>query len=509
MRIITSSQMKEAERYAYENGISGIRLMENAGAAAARFIRTTVTISGAPVVVVCGKGNNGGDGFVTARKLNENGAEVTVVLAMGEPATADAAEMLERLKGLGVLVLDYHSQSNDCVDCLKESSFIVDAIFGTGFKGAAEGEVATVIEEMNTSVSKIFALDMPSGADADTGAVGGACVRADYTISFAAPKTGQYTFPAADFCGAVRAVNIGIPEDAFESFTNSVELVEQKMVEDQIPKKPLDSNKGTFGTVLCVCGSTGMSGAAYMAATGALRCGAGLIAVYAPESIYLPLAAKFNEVMVFPLKATPEGSLSAENYDAVMARKADCLLIGCGVSRNPETAELVRRIVKDATGTLVLDADGINAMAGHIDILRDSKADIILTPHPGEMARLLGVSAGEVQNARLKTASDFAGQNGVYVVLKGANTVIATPQGKLYINPTGNPGMAKGGSGDLLAGMTASFAAQGLPPAEAAMCAVYIHGMAGDRAAAKLSQYGMVPTDILEEIPTIFHEMSR
>lgn len=501
--------MKEAERYAYQNGISGIRLMENAGAAAARFIRTTVTVSGAPVVVVCGKGNNGGDGFVTARKLYENGAEVTVVLAMGEPATPDAAEMLERLKGLGVLVLDYGTQPNDCFDCLKESSYIVDAIFGTGFKGAAEDGAAALIEEMNASESKIFALDMPSGADADTGAVGGACVHADYTISFAAPKTGQYTFPAAACCGAVRALNIGIPDEAFESFSGSVELIEQKMVEAAIPKKPLDSNKGTFGKLLCLCGSTGMSGAAYLAASGALRCGAGLISVFTPESVFTALAAKFSEVMVFPLKATPEGSLAAENYEIIMAQKTDCLLLGCGLSQNPETAELIRRVVSDATGPLVLDADGINAMAGHIDVLRDSKADIVITPHPGEMARLLGVSIEQVQGARLKTASDFARENGVTVVLKGANTVIASSEGKVYINPTGNPGMAKGGSGDLLAGMTASFAAQGFKPEAAAACAVYIHGLAGDKAAAKLSQYGMAPSDILTEIPLIFREMSR
>jgi hydroxyethylthiazole kinase-like uncharacterized protein yjeF len=513
MRIVTSSQIKVAEKFAADSGISSLRLMENAGTAAVKFIRDTVMVSNASFVVICGQGNNGGDGFVAARKLLEHGAIVKVILACGLPKTIDATEMLERLKILFVKIYDFNVQPQECFSAVNECNYIVDAIFGTGFKGNVQGNLTTLIEAINNSKNKkkIFSLDMPSGANADTGEISGECIKADYTITFAAPKTGQFTFPGAEYCGIIKTVNIGIPDYAFLLFNINVELLELKMIEDIIPIRKRGSHKGDYGRVFSLCGSLGMSGAAFLACSGALRCGVGLVTAMVPQSIYNIIATKLNEAMVFPLEATESGSFAHSNLEHILefAKKSSVLLLGCGLSQNDETMQLTRDIIKNVTCPVVLDADGINAFTQHIDLLRESKADIIITPHPGEMARLIGKSVKDVQNSRLTVATDFAIENCVYVVLKGANTVIATPDGKSYINSTGNPGMAKGGSGDVLAGMIAAFVAQGFKLEDAACCGVFIHGLAGDRCAAKYSQYAMQPTDMLLEVPLIFREISR
>lgn len=515
MRVVTCGQMKEAEQYAVERGVSALRLMENAGSAAARFIRENFTIEGKRCAVLCGRGNNGGDGFVVARRLIESGALVTVILAAGSPKAPNAAEMFERLKGLPVTLLDYQYDSTRCTDALDKSSLIIDAVFGTGFSGQLTGQTAKLITAVNKYSDRnnapVIALDMPSGADAETGEVAGSCVRAEYTVTFAAPKTGQLTFPAAEYCGIVRAVNIGIPPDAFDKFIAPVELLEEDAVKSMLPKRAKDSNKGDYGKLYCLCGSLGMAGAAAMPVLSALRCGAGIVTAGVPKSIYSVVASKLNEALVYPLEETGSGSLALSNLMRLTesSEKGSALLIGCGLSHNPETVSLIRELVRSATCPVVLDADGINAFEGHIDILRESKAELILTPHPGEMARIIGRSIAEVQASRLRTAAEFAADAGVTLVLKGAYTVIAGKTGSVWINPTGNPGMARGGSGDILAGMVASFAAQGFTPESAACSAAYLHGLAGDRCAQRLSQYGMLPTDMLMEIPQIFRDFSR
>lgn len=511
MRIITCAQMKQAEQAAYEEGIAPLRLMENAGAAAARFIRDTVEVKGAAFVVLCGKGNNGGDGFVVARKLFENGAEVAALLACGEPETPDAAEMFGRLRDLNIPVLDYQRQPKQCVEVLDACVFIVDAVFGTGFRGDVAAPLAALFDAANRSGAKIFSIDMPSGANADTGAAAAVCIRADYTVTFAAPKTGQFTFPAAESCGAIQTVDIGIPGDAFDRFPGAVELLEQRMVASMLPVRRRDSSKIDYGRLLCVCGCEGFTGAAALSALGALRSGAGLVSLAVPRSVYPILAAKLNEAVVFPAEATPSGAFSCAALEPLLAaaKKATALLIGCGLSRDAETVRLVRALVAAAEGPVILDADGINAFEGHIDLLRETKASLVLTPHMGEMARLTGKTTAEIASNRLGEATALAADLKATVVLKGANTVVAAPDGKSYINPTGNAGMARGGAGDVLAGMTASFCAQGISPDRAACCAVYLHGLTGDRCAAKLSQYGMLPSDLLAELPLIFRELGR
>lgn len=511
MRIVTCAQMKDAERAAGQNGMSSLRLMENAGTAAARFIRETATVSGAAVTVLCGRGNNGGDGFVCARKLLEHGAKVTAVLVAGAPSSPDAAEMLERLRALSVPVLDFKQQPKHCCEVMQQCDMFVDAVFGTGFHGALPAPLPELFAAVNSLNAKIFALDMPSGANADTGEVSEGCLKADYTIAFAAPKAGQFAFPAAEYCGVVKTVNIGIPDETLHGFSDAVELLEQKQVERTLPVRPRDTSKTNYGRLLIICGSVGLSGAAALATRSALRCGAGLVTLAVPKPIYELTASKIDEALVVPYDATETGSFALSALDKLCetAEKSSAVLLGCGLSQNPETLELVRSLVARVSCPIVLDADGINAFAGHIDLLRSSKARLVLTPHNGEMARLTGQTIPFIKSNRLHAATSLATQAGLTLVLKGANTVIATGAGRAYINPTGNPGMARGGSGDVLAGMIASLLAQGISPDTAACCGAYLHGMAGDRCAAKLSQYAMLPGDMIAELPQIFRELSR
>lgn len=503
--------MREMEKNAMKSGISSLRLMENAGSAATRCIRENMHVSGKRCLVLCGCGNNGGDGFVVARRLYESNAQVIAVLTSGVPKTPEAGEMFERLNTLRIMVIDA-SQTERCAAAIMNSDIIVDAIYGTGFHGEVKDpDVAALIDTVNKSPATVFAIDMPSGANADTGKAGKSTIEADTTVTFGAPKTGQYLFPASNYCGKVVTVGIGMPESVYNQCGAQVELLETSMIADILPKRAKDSNKGTYGKVFCLCGSLGMVGAAYLAASGALRCGAGLVTLGVPQSVYLPIASKLNECMVYPLDATKGGSIAYSSLERILelSKSATVMLIGCGLSRDDETQRLVQELVQKADCPIILDADGINAFEGHINLLRTSKNELILTPHPGEMARLCGKSIEEIQHNRLEIAQKFAKENELTLVLKGANTIIAAKDGHTFINPTGNPGMAKGGSGDILAGMIAAFAAQGIAPEKSACCGVFIHGSAGDRAAEKLSQYGMIPTDMLMEVPQIFRDKLR
>lgn len=510
MKILSCAQMKQAEAAAIAGGITALRLMENAGSAAVRFIRTVQNPEKLPCTVICGRGNNGGDGFVAARRLRDAGADAAVILACGRPTTGEAREMYDRLGALDIPVMDYASEPARCFMRIVHSRLVVDAVFGTGFHGRVEGPLAALFEKISSGGAPVFALDMPSGANADTGAVAGACIRADYTVTFGACKAGQLLAPAVDFCGRLVPVAIGIPEEAFPA-GGVPELLTAADIREKLPIRARTANKGSFGRVTCICGSRTMSGAAYMSAMGAARDGAGIVVLAAPRGIQPILAGKLAEVMVTPLPETPAGSLSLAAIGPLreLAGRSTAVVLGCGLTRDPETSLLVQRLLRELKCPVVLDADGINAAAGHMNVLREASAPLILTPHPGEMARLTGQSIAQVNRDRIRTAADFAAEYGVTLVLKGANTVVAGPDGRVCINPTGNPGMARGGSGDILAGMIGGLAAQGLSPFDAACCGVYIHGAAGDRCAERLSQYGMLPTDMLLEVPQIFRGLSR
>ncbi|MFT9076303.1 NAD(P)H-hydrate dehydratase [Ethanoligenens sp.] len=508
MKIIGVAQMKAAEQYAIDHGVSALQLMENAGAAAAQTIRDAIPRQ-STCTVVCGAGNNGGDGFVVARLLHEAGHAVSVVLAAGEPRTEEAAAMYKRLPDKEVRIYRYAENPVRCRQLFTFSAVLVDAVFGTGFHGEVDADTAELFESMNESGHPIFALDMPSGANAGDGSAAVHAVRAAATITFAAAKSGQLKSPASEHCGKLLLAEIGIPDEGLPK--NATELLDRTFLERVLPVRASDSNKGSYGRLLCLCGSKRYPGAAYMSGMAAARCGAGLVTVGAPEVLWSVLASRFSEVMILPLPQTEAGGLSVVALDDILqfAARCSCVLIGCGISPESETAALVRTLLQRLRGTVVLDADGINACAGHIDILRASKADLVLTPHPGEMGRLCGKTAADVQADRENCATAFAREAGVTLVLKGAGTLIAAPDGRLFQNNTGNPGLAKGGSGDILAGMVAGLAAQGIDPTLAACAAVHIHGLAADRCAEKHAQYAMLPTDLFSEIPQIFRELSR
>jgi len=531
MRIVTASEMKQAEQAAVREGGSFLQLMENAGAACAKLIVNRFGIKDTPkrVAVVCGKGKNGGDGFVVARKLCEAGCAVTVVMtveaktevAASVPAArtavaifaatqseGDEGEMFRRLALLPVRFVCGFDPEFQAEQNFREQDILVDALFGTGFRGEPDAQTAALIQAMNASAAKRISVDLPSGLECDSGAASGLCVRADVTIAVAAFKPVHVCQPAVQNCGEVLLADIGL-KDGHYSQSDPQGLYAYHKADLNSFFKPRDplSHKGNYGHVLSVCGSRNMQGAAVLAANAAVHSGVGLITAAFPEAAYNAIAPKLTEPLLLPLPSTAEGTLAAvalpKLWEAI--EKADAVLLGCGLGLNADTVEIVRDIVLNCPKPVILDADGINAICGHIDILSAAKAERVLTPHPGEMARLTGKPPSAALRERLAAAREFAEVHGAALVLKGANTLVAEAgTRRVYVNTTGNAGMATGGSGDLLAGILLSFLGQGMSPGDAARCAVYLHGAAGDAAAERLSQRGLTPTACLQELPRLF-----
>ena len=505
MKIFTERQMRDAELSAAQAGMSFLRLMENAGSACAAEIRTR-TDKSQKTVVLCGKGKNGGDGFVIARKLAEEAYSVAVLLVQGQPKDADASYMLTKLSGTGVGVFDL-SQDNAPRRLIAEADVLVDAVFGIGFRGAADDALAEQFRLVNNAKGTVFAVDLPSGLACDSGEIGGETIRADYTLAISAGKPCHILQPAAERCGTVVRVRIGIEDTHYKNMPYYAYTFSNKEVRAAFPTRPAVSNKGDFGKVLCICGSRGFAGAAVLAASGALRSGAGLVYAAFPQSAYPAVGAKLTEAVLLPCPDDVEGRFACASipYLAEAMQGKQAIVLGCGLGQSAGTRELAEFVLSNASCPVVLDADGLNLLSSDISILRKAKCRLYLTPHPGEMARLLGVSVSEVQKDRVKSASDFAAQYGVTLVLKGANTVVAGAKGgAVFINTTGNSGLAKGGSGDFLAGLLGGLIAQGVHfPAETA---VYLHGLCADRAAEKLSMRGMLPTDCIRELPLVLSE---
>ncbi|MBQ7726295.1 MAG: NAD(P)H-hydrate dehydratase [Clostridia bacterium] len=483
MKILSQAQIKAAEENAVNSGISSFQeLMARAGGAAAEQIMLATDISGKRVTVICGKGNNGGDGYVIAEKLAEHGAQVTVYAPLGEPATEQARYYAERL---------HLCRKSERLD-LSGQDIVVDALFGIGLTRDVTGRAAEVIQTVNASSVLTVSVDVPSGIDADSGSVCGCAIKADLTVTFIALKPGLLLPPASDFCGKTVVASIGVP---------ITEALYETVEPPRFEKRAHNSHKGTFGTALLFCGSYGMAGAAILAAKAALRSGAGIVKAVLCDSVYAPFTASVPEAVCLPVPATPEGTLSAEHlaFPAVL-EKASAVLFGCGCRQNDAVASLLQDILKNAKVPVVIDADGINILSSRIEWIRTCKVPLLLTPHPGEMARLCASSVSEIEADRVGYASRFAVRHGCMVILKGANTVVATPEGRVFFNLTGNPGMAKGGSGDVLAGILVSLLAQGVSPEEAAKAAVFLHGEAGDRACAKHGERGLLASDLVEEL---------
>ena len=508
MYLVTASEMQEMDRKTIESfGIPGRVLMENAGRGATRILFKRFSgLSDKKVGVIAGRGNNGGDGFVIARYLAQKGIRVSVyLLATSSLVKGDAAANLKLLAPLNIPVIEIPDQN---LFLKNKSSMLnqdiwVDAILGTGLKSDVKGYFKEIIEFINSLNRPVFAVDIPSGLNSDTGQPCGASIRAHTTATFAFAKTGHLLFPGADYTGNLEIIDIGIPPYIAERIGPFQYLLTPDLVRTSFQPRPSDAHKGNAGHLLVIAGSTGKTGAAAMTAMSAMRAGAGLVSLGIPKSLNSVLEALCLEAMTCPLPETRDGMLDESSFDMIMELLAGkkCLAIGPGLGTGVKTKNLVCRIIQECMIPIVIDADGLNSLAGNTEILQNLKAPVILTPHPGEMARLINTTAGYVQKDRINCARNFALKFNVHLMLKGARTVIAHPDGKVFINPTGNPGMASGGMGDVLTGIIAGLVAQGYSPESATHAGVYLHGAAADAIAKKIGPFGFLATEVMEAIP--------
>jgi len=508
MKILTSREMKAVDRAAIEElGIPGVVLMENAGLRIVRALRGRFSDPAAErIVVVAGKGNNGGDGFVIARHLFNSGARPEVLLLASEAEVGgDAAINLAVARGMGIPITEVRDAAAWKKARIKvmHASVIVDAIFGTGLVRRLDGLYALAVGDINRSPAFTLAVDIPSGLSSDTFETIGPSVEADLTVALAAPKIAHIFPPAADHVGELVVAPIGIPPALLDRPELKLELVEEGIVRPFFAPRKKDSHKGTYGHLLIVAGSVGKSGAAALAGRAALRMGAGLVTVATPAGVLPSVARTMAELMTEPLAGTPEGTVAAAALPRALGllMGKNAVLVGPGLSTNPSTAEFVLGLLPKIEVPCVVDADGLNIVAAKIDILKRLAAPAVLTPHPGEFARLVGRTSEEVLRHRLELAPEFAVKHRVTVVLKGYRTLIAGPDGRVFVNPTGNPGMATGGTGDVLGGMIASQLAQEKDFLGAVLSAVYAHGLAGDIAADRLGEKALVAGDLIRYLP--------
>ncbi len=511
MFVVTSNQMYQAECNAVNRGISFYQLMENAGCACAAIIKKQFRIDKSnpkKVLIICGKGKNGGDGFVIARKMWEYGCDVTVMLACGEPKASDSINMFSLAETTGIDIIRYNNNLTLLKTYIENADIIVEAVFGTGFSGSLDHSLSVLAQAVNSADAPVIAIDVPAGTDCDKASIQGTVFKADMTIAISAYKPIHVMKPNNKYCGKIVTADIGIIKDDFQKLDSvSCFTLNSSEIKSMLPKRKTVSNKGTYGHALCVCGSMRMTGAAYLSVSGALRCGAGLVTAAFPQSAYAALAPKFVEPLLLPLESNLEGTLAFSAYAGISSacNKATAVLLGCGIGFNKDTVRITENLIKESKKPIVIDADGINALSTNIDILKEAQAPVIITPHPGEMSRLCGKSIAEILANPIATAYDFAKQHGIVVALKIANTVVCDGNSnKIYINTTGNSGLARGGSGDLLAGMTVSLLAQGMNPFDATVCAVYLHGLCADHVAEKTSMRGMLPSDVLNALPELF-----
>lgn len=513
MKLVTAQEIRNIDRRAVRTfGIPGAVLMENAAAATmAEMERFFNGLAGIKVGIICGKGNNGGDGLALARRLRIRGVPVRVALLAPFASLSGEAKLnLAILRKTDVEVLP-NASSKALAEVVAWSDILVDAMLGVGLTAPLRGIYALASELMDVAGRPVVAVDIPSGIDADTGAVKGSAVRADLTVTMALPKRGLVLHPGASYAGTVRVADIGIPTEVVEAERIAAHMLDRSEVWGILGERRRDVHKGDFGHLLVVAGSLGKAGAAVMAARGALRSGAGLVTVAAPVSVVPVVQQQVVEAMCIPAAESIDGTLgSGADVELLKAlRSMDALAIGPGLSTHYEAAQSVQGLVRRADLPMVIDADGINALASSPAILKQAKAPIVLTPHPGEMARLQGRTIADVQHDRVGTAQGFARKHRVTVVLKGAATIVASSAGDVWVNTTGNPGMATGGTGDVLTGMIGSFLAQGYGPEDAACLGVYLHGLAGDLAATEKGEAGMISGDLIEKVPEAIAQIIR
>jgi ADP-dependent NAD(P)H-hydrate dehydratase / NAD(P)H-hydrate epimerase len=512
MKVVTGQVMQQMDQRAIgEFGIPGLTLMENAGRGCVDAISEMFGAGeGRTALIVAGKGNNGGDGYVISRLLAKRGWHAPVLLlATPEAITGDAAANLARLEPVGVTsVPEGPSQYGDL---FQRASVIVDALLGTGVKSEVKGVYREAIEMINAAGVPVVAVDIPSGIDASTGKVLGVAVRADVTVTFALAKLGNVLYPGSEHCGRLEIVDIGMPE-AVVAEAPGADFVDLESAVRLFRPRAVAAHKGSSGHTLIIAGATGKSGAAAMAANSAVRTGAGLVTLAVPHALNPVLEVKTTEAMTIPVGKADADYLQAGALPELLklAKGKNAVAVGPGIGTHASTVYLVHSLLSALPEPLVLDADGLNAVAAAPELLLKRQGRVtVLTPHPGEMARLAGTTVPAVESDRIATARDFATKYQVHLILKGARSIIAAPDGRIAINASGNPGMASGGMGDVLTGIVASLLGQGYDAFEACQLGVFIHGHAADLLVPRLGTQGMKATDVEEMLPQAFAQLSR
>lgn len=507
LRVATAEEMRRADRRASEELLlPSLLLMENAGRGAVQVMEAVFgPLGGRCVAVLCGKGSNGGDGFVAARHLATRGARVEVfLLAPAKEVRGDAGVNLAVLQRSGLAVREVTTAEALAAvrEAVARADLVLDALLGTGLTGPATGLVAEAIELVNASARPVVSLDLPSGLSADQGGLLGPAVQATLTVTFGLPKRGLLLYPGALRAGRVEVIDLGVPASLLGEGI-AVGLLEAADIRSAFPPRLPHAHKGSYGHLLVVAGSVGKTGAAIMTTLAALRVGTGLVTLGTPASQQPVVAAQLMEGMTEPLPETSAHTLSAKAGERIaeLAGRMDAFAVGPGLGLEPETQALVRDLVRTLEAPMVVDADGLTALAGHLAVLKEARGPRLLTPHPGELARMVGSSVQAVEADRIGVVQHLAGETGAWVALKGARTAVAGPDGQVSLNPTGNPGMATGGTGDVLTGLVGGLLAQGHPPRLALEAGVYLHGLAGDLAREVKGEEGMLAGDLLEAVP--------
>jgi hydroxyethylthiazole kinase-like uncharacterized protein yjeF len=510
MKVVTSQQMREIDRKAIEeNKISGLALMENAGLRIFQNLKDIYSdLRLKKIIIFAGSGNNGGDGFVVARYLYDYGVKVKVfLLTPFHKIKGEARENLNIIDKMGVELIEVETvKLEEIQKAIQNSDLIIDAILGTGLQGRVTDLKAEIINLINVANKEVVAIDVPSGLNADSGKIEGPCIKATHTITLALPKIGLLLFPGARFAGKVKVEDIGIPSYLLKNNKIKTNIVTPEIVKSLLPFRATYSHKGSFGKVLILAGSVGMTGAAYLASEAAMRSGTGIVILGIPRSLNQIMEVKLTEVITLPLAETKKQSLGEDAEETILKLLKDfsVLGIGPGISRELETQRLVSKIIEKSNIPLVIDADAIFALSKDISILKKVKASLVITPHPGEMAKLINKDIDYILDNRLDIAREIAREFGIIVVLKGARTIVANKEGEIYINIGDNSGMATGGTGDVLTGIICSLIAQGADSFSAAIAGVYVHSLAGDLARDIKGERGMIAGDILSQVPQAF-----
>lgn len=501
MKIALVEEMRNLDQCATEEyGISANLLMENAGQAMYSVIASECgSVEGKSFAVFCGTGNNGGDGLVIARKLLSNGGKVKIFFPNGETQLKGAAQKNYEIATRLPIEMSRISAGNDLNIALRDCDVAVDALFGTGLARQVEGIYQETIQAINRCGKPVFSVDIPSGINGNTGEVMGTAVKANYTVAFGLPKTGNMLFPGYEYCGKLYISHISFPPQLYDNASLKIQV----NTPVRLPARKRDAHKGDFGEVLFIAGARSYLGAPYFSALSFLKAGGGYSRLAAPASICPFLASGGREVVFLPQEETDEGSIALNNKESLLqiARKMDMVVIGPGLSLDEETQKLVRELAGEIESPLLIDGDGITAISHNPEIIKKRKADTILTPHPGEMARLTGLPASEIKGKSIEVLQKASAELNAIIDLKGAHSLIGYPDGSVFINLSGNSGMATAGSGDVLAGAIAAAFGLGLSSREATRTGVFLHGLAGDLAADDRGEDGITAQDIMNYLP--------